>query len=365
MRVPFSHLGSQFQGGQPIFESIKALVETGDFTLGKAVEEFETRIADYLGAGYAIGVNSGTDAIKLSLKALGIGHGDEVITAANTFWATIGAINEVNATPVLVDVDDTFCIAPEKIEAAITPKTKAIIPVHLTGNLADMDTILDIASHHGLCVVEDACQAIGAKLNGKSAGTMGDTGAFSLHPLKNLNVWGDGGFIVTDRIEIADKLRLLRNHGLSGRDTVEIFGCNSRLDTLQAIVALEQIPNLDQVTAARRNNADYYSEHLAEVVGVRTPLVLKGADPVWHLYQILCLHQDKLEKFLFKAGVEAKVHYRRYPYRQAPMANLCDAYQYRQADYHSRTVLSLPVHQYLKEEKLEYVVKKIREFYKE
>ena len=236
MKVRYSYLPQQFAEIDDLLAEIKAFVPTGDFTLGKPLTEFEERFAKLIGSRYAIGVGSGTDAIKLGLKAVGVGHGDEVITAANTFIATVGAINEVGARPVFVDCDDTFCMDVSRLEAAITPKTKAIVPVQFTGYLTDMEKLMPIARRHGLPVVEDACQGILAAQNGRNGGTWGATGAFSLHPLKNLNVWSDGGVVVTDDPELDRKLRLLRNHGMRNRDEYELLGYNSRLDTIQAIV---------------------------------------------------------------------------------------------------------------------------------
>lgn len=223
MKVRYSYLPEQFADPAEIFEEMRKLVATGDFTLGKPVQEFERRFAALIGVKHAIGVGSGTDGLKLALKAAGIGHGDEVITAANTFVSSVGAINEIGATPVLVDVDDSFCLAADQLEAAITPRTKAILPVHLTGNVCDMPAVMAIARRHRLAVVEDACQAILAEFDGKRAGTWGVAAGFSFHPLKNLNIWGDGGAVVTDDDAVAERLRLLRNHGLKDRDRVEIL----------------------------------------------------------------------------------------------------------------------------------------------
>src|SRR5439155_15376400 len=202
------------------------LVKTGDLTLGVPVREFEQRFAELCGIPYAIGVGTGTDAIAMSLKALGIGAGDEVITTPTTFIATVGAIVMTGARPVFVDSEDGFVIDPSKIEAAITPRTKAIVPVHYTGNVADMPAIMEIASGRNLLVVEDACQAIMASLGGKPVGSGGEPACVSLHPLNALNVGGDGGDIITRSQELADKLRLYRNHGLVARDEVRMFGIN-------------------------------------------------------------------------------------------------------------------------------------------
>ena len=221
MQVRYSYLEQQFSDCEELWAELKKFVKTGDFTLGYPLVEFENAFANLIGTNYAIGVNSGTDAIKLSLKALDIGIGDQVVTAANTFVATVGAIAEIGATPVFVDCDDTFCLDTSKLEDAITENTKAILPVHYTGYMTNMVALKPIADKYNLPVIEDACQAILGDIDGRRAGTWGLSGAFSLHPLKNLNVWSDGGVIVTDSDHFASHLRLLRNHGLSDRDTGE------------------------------------------------------------------------------------------------------------------------------------------------
>jgi dTDP-3-amino-2,3,6-trideoxy-4-keto-D-glucose/dTDP-3-amino-3,4,6-trideoxy-alpha-D-glucose/dTDP-2,6-dideoxy-D-kanosamine transaminase len=255
MKVRYSYLPQQFAEPAAILDEIRKVAAAGDFTLGKPVVEFERRFAAMIGVKHAIGVGSGTDSLKLALKAAGIERGDEVITAANTFVSSVGAINEIGAVPVLVDADDSFCLATDLLESAITPRTKAIMPVHLTGNVCDMPAVMAIAGRHGLAVVEDACQAILGEFEGKRAGTWGVASGFSLHPLKNLNVWGDGGVVVTDDDVVAEHLRQLRNHGLKDRDTVEILGYNSRLDSVQAIVGNWLIGSVEQITAQRIENA--------------------------------------------------------------------------------------------------------------
>jgi dTDP-4-amino-4,6-dideoxygalactose transaminase len=233
MRVAYSYLREQFADSEAILRDIKALLESTEFTLGPAVRQFEESFAALIGSRYAVGVGTGTDALSLSLKSLGVGPGDEVISAPNSFIATTGAIVAVGARPVYVDVGEDFNLDPESITAAITSRTRALMPVHYAGHPAGMDRITQIAREHGLPIVEDACQAIGAEIGGRRVGTFGVTAGFSLHPLKNLNVWGDGGVIVTDSAEVCERLRLLRNHGLRNRDDVEIFGVNSRLDEVR------------------------------------------------------------------------------------------------------------------------------------
>ena len=222
MKVRYSYLNQQFSNCNDLWFKLKKFVSTGDFTLGKELEIFEKNFAKLIGSKYAVGVNSGTDAIKLSLKALNIKSGDEVITAANTFVATVGAIVEIGAKPIFVDCDDTFCMNVNLLERKITKKTKAIVPVHFTGYMTNMPHLTKIAKKFNIPIVEDACQSILGSINNKNAGTWCDFGAFSLHPLKNINVWSDGGIITTSNKKYYKKLKLLRNHGLKNRDQVEI-----------------------------------------------------------------------------------------------------------------------------------------------
>ncbi len=243
MKVRYSYLEQQFENCDDLWEELKSFVKTGDFTLGKPLLEFEEKFASLIGTKYGIGVNSGTDAIKIPLKAIGIKKDDEVITAANTFVATVGAIAELGAKPVFVDCNDTFCMDVDLLERAITEKTKAIVPVHFTGYMTDMNKVLRISNKYNLPVIEDACQSILGSIDGKNAGTWSEAGSFSLHPLKNLNVWSDGGIIVTNDKKLAEKCKLLRNHGMIDRDTIGILGFNSRLDTIQAVVGNWLIPH--------------------------------------------------------------------------------------------------------------------------
>ena len=303
MRVPFSYLKEQFKDYQVYLDKISEVVITGDYTLGQAVSEFEGRFASLLGAKYAIGVNSGTDALFLSLKAIGVGPGDEVITTPNTFIATVGAIVASGAHPVFVDCNDEYVINADLIEQAITSRTKAILPVHYAGVAADMDQIMTVAHRHGLPVIEDACQAILGAVNGKSAGTFGLTGAFSLHPLKNLNVWGDSGVIVTDSKEIRERLVLLRNHGLINRDEVACFGYNSRLDTIQAAVGNCLIQEIHWITETRLKWANRLDQALSQHVGcITVPYRRPHKHYVHHLYMVQAQDRDNLLAFLQKSG---------------------------------------------------------------
>lgn len=364
MKVRFSLLPQQFAEPDAILAEIRQLVASGDFTLGKPVDEFEQMFAELTGNRHAIGVGSGTDAIKVPLKALGIGPGDEVITAANTFIATVGAINEVGGRSVLVDVDDTFCIDPDKIEAAITPRTKAIVPVHLTGGVADMARIMAIAEKHGLKVVEDGCQSLLAERHGKRVGSWGNATAYSMHPLKILNVWGDAGIVVTDDDALADTMRKLRNHGLKNRDEIEMLGYNTRLDSLQAIVGKSMVRQARDIVSGRAAAADYYDAALAGIPQIRIPPRGDGVSHVFLLYMVFAEDRDGLHRYLLEQGVEAKVHYPIPLYHQQGLAHL----GYRPGDFpvtdaQAKSIITFPLDQYLSRAEQDAVVKAVRNFY--
>ena len=364
MRVRYSYLAQQFADCEDLWQELRAFVPTGDFTLGKPLDEFERRFAQLIGTRHAIGVNSGTDALKLSLKVLGIGPGDEVITAANTFVATVGAICEVGATPVFVDCNDTFCMDVDLVERAITPRTKAIMQVHFTGYMTDMNALMPIAKRHALPIVEDACQSILGALDGKNAGTWGRTGAFSLHPLKNINVWSDGGVITTDEDELAAELRLLRNHGLAGRDTVVRMGYNSRLDTLQAVVGNWLIPKAHDIAMARIANAAYYDRHLGALDGIRIPPRLANMRTVYHLYIVFARDRDALLAHCLDNGIEAKVHYPVPIYRQPALAHLGHrAGDFPVSDRHTGEIITFPCDQHLSRQEMDHVIATVRSFY--
>ena len=365
MEVPYSYLPRQFANLDPFLEDIRQLATSGDFTLGKAIGEFEERFARLCGLPYAVGVGSGTDALILSLKMVGVGPGDEVITSPNTFVATVGAIAMTGATPVFVDNGDDYTIDVTKIEAAITPKTKALLPVHLTGHPADMPAVMEIANRRGIKVVEDAAQAILASIDGQHVGSWGETAGFSLHPLKNLNVWGDGGVIVTRSPEMNEKLRLFRNHGLGNRDEVLMWGHNSRLDSLQAVVANRLIDQTKSITQTRIDNAAFYDNAFSDLGEyVVIPPRRSNVKQVYHTYVIRVSDRDSLHSYLMDKGIRAKVHY------PIPL-HLQEAAQplgYREGDFpvceeHCRTIISLPVHEHLTQEELAYTATKLREFY--
>ncbi len=365
MKVPFSYLDRQFNDLDGYLADIRALVQSGDFTLGRAVERFESQVAEFVGTRHAIGVGSGTDALAMSLRMLDVGPGDEVITCANTFIATVGAIVMTGARPVLVDSENGYVMDTDRLEAAITPRTKAIVPVHYTGNMADMPRILRVADARGIPVVEDACQALGASIKGRKAGAWGRAGTFSFHPLKNLNVWGDAGMIVTSDDALADRLRLYRNHGLRTRDEVESFGINCRLDSLQAVIGSRLMGQVQAITEAKRRHAAFLDAAFKDLAGaIEVPVRRPGVVHVFHLYVVRAESRDALLKHLHARGVEAKVHYPIPVHRQPAARGLGYAEgSFPVAEAHGRTAITLPAHQHLTDVELRHVAGCVREFY--
>lgn len=291
-------------------DAIARVLRSGQFILGPEVAAFEAEAASYLGVKHAIGVNSGTDALVIGLRALGIGPGDEVITTPFSFFATAESISNVGAKPVFVDIEEaSFNLDPTLIEAAITPNTKAIMPVHLYGRPCAMDAILDVAKRHRLKVIEDCAQAFGASYRGRRAGSLGDLGAFSFYPTKNLGAFGDGGLIVTDDDVLAERCRMLRCHGERRRYLSEAFGYNSRLDALQAAILRVKLPHIDAWNAQRREVAARYNDLLSHMPGVITPEITDGH--IFHQYTIRLLEADRnsVQQALAEQGIGTMVYY--------------------------------------------------------
>jgi aminotransferase EvaB len=343
---------------------LRALVASGDFILGKPVAEFEAMFAEMLGVKYAIGVGSGTDALKIPLRAAGIGRDDEVVTCANTFWATVGAIAEVGARPVFVDCTDDFGMDLDRLEAAIGPRTKAIMPVHLTGDVLDMPRLMAIADRHGLPVIEDACQSLMGEVDGHKAGTFGLAAGFSMHPLKIINVWGDAGVIVTDDPEMDRLCRLLRNHGLRNRDEMEILGYNTRLDSVQAVVGKWIVRQTADIAVRRNANAAHYDLGFKDIPQVRIPPRNPRTKHVYLLYILFVEDRDALLRYCLDAGIEAKVHYPIPVYQQKALGFL----GYRPGDFpvadrHAAETISFPVDQHLSREEQDYIIDVVNTFY--
>ena len=306
-------MDSKRQYAQIGAEAEKAVCEvmrSGCYILGPNVKALESELASYIGCKYTVALNSGTDALHIALRALNIGAGDEVITTAFTFVATAEAIGMVGAKPVFVDIDpDTFNIDPKEIEKAITPKTKAIIPVHLYGQPCDMDAIMDIAHRHNLKVVEDCCQAIGALYKGKMVGTFGDIGCYSFYPTKNLGTMGDGGLCTVNSEELRDHLIALRNHGSMVRYHNDELGINSRLDEIQAAILRVKAKYIDEWNSKRREHAAYYNDLFSKCSDIQTPKELDDTYCVYHQYTVKIPNRDEVHKMLGEAGIGAMLYY--------------------------------------------------------
>lgn len=365
MQVKYSYLDQQFAEVESYFEDLRRLVKSGEFTLGPFVEEFERKFARYIGIKHAIGTNSGTDALILALKAVGVKRGDEVITVPNTFIATVGAIVAVGARPVFVDCDERYNIDVNRVSETITARTRAILPVYWAGCPPDIEAIVDVAEDHGLPVVEDACPAVGAKVNGRSAGTFGKVNAFSMHPLKPLNVWGDGGIVVTDDDEAAAFLRLYHNHGLKDRDHVEIWGVNTRLQPVQAVVASRLLDEIEAVVEARIRNARRLDSGLSDLKEfVRIPPRPPQYREVYQLYLVSADRRDELLAYLISRGIDVKVHYPIPLHLQVAAKGL----GYKRGDFpvcerQAKEIITLPAHQYVTADQIDYSVDQIHSFY--
>ena len=364
LAINHNYLDQQFSDHEVIWAKMREVVIRGDFTLGSEVDLLEKEYAHISGTNHAIGVGSGTDALFLSLKALGVGEGDEVITTAFTFYATIGAIVTAGAKPVFCDIRADYNIDPLEIEAKITPATKAILPVHWSGKPCDMDAIEGIARKYNLAIVGDACHAISATYKGRTAGSLGTLACFSFHPLKNLNVWGDGGIITTNSDELADKLRLMRNHGLVGRDECHMFAYNSRLDTIQAVVARHLLEKINYITESRVAHADYFDKKLSSVSQIIIPKRDSDIYQVYHIYSICCQRRSELQNYLIENGVDAKVHYP-IPMHLQPAA---DYLGHKKGDFPiaetiADNTISLPVHEFISRAQQEHVINLIKAFY--
>ncbi|MEW6740158.1 MAG: DegT/DnrJ/EryC1/StrS family aminotransferase [Nitrospirota bacterium] len=351
---------------EEIDAAISKVLDKGWYVLGEEVETFEKEFADYIGVNYGIGVGSGTEAIHLALKACGIEHGDEVITVSHTAVATVAAIELAGGTPAFVDIEpEYYTIDVMKLESAINKKTKAIIPVHLYGQPADIDAIIEVARKHNLKVIEDCAQAHGAMYKGKRVGSFGDMACFSFYPTKNLGAMGDGGMVVTNSSKLSEKARLLREYGWAQRYVSHVTGWNSRLDEIQAAVLRIKLRYLDSDNAKRSRLASIYSRELSSVENITLPCERQDSTHVFHLYVIRSEQRDKLQSFLKSRGVGALVHY------PVPV-HLQPAYEHRlyadiplvETERSAREVLSLPMYPELSEEDVRVVVECIREFSK-
>lgn len=397
MNIPLLDLRAQYELiRDEIQSSINEVLESSQFIIGKNVKEFEKEIAHFIGTKYAISCGNGTDALILALEALGIGEGDEVITTPYTFFATAEAISKVGATPVFVDVDkDTYNINSNLIEEKITSKTKAIIPVHIFGQPADMDKIMEISKKYKLYIVEDACQAIGAKYNDKMCGSIGDIGCFSFFPTKNLGAYGDGGILTTNSEKLAKILTALRVHGSgqAGKDAYNLINSiketnilnssnddtiynpakyynylvahNTRLDEIQAAILRVKLKYLKKWNQRRKELALRYNEKL-EGLPVITPKILEKVDTVYHLYILQANERDKLTSYLMDSGISTGIYYPVPLHLQRVYENL----NYTKGDmpvaeYLSNRTFALPLYPELSEQHQDYIINKIKEFFEE
>jgi dTDP-4-amino-4,6-dideoxygalactose transaminase len=331
-------------------QAASRVLRSGAFILGPEVSAFESEAAKLLNVGHAIGVNSGTDALVIALRALEIGPGDEVITSPFTFIASAEAIDLVGATTVFADVNpDTFCMDAAAVEAAVTPKTKAIVPVHLFGHSADMDALHQVAEQHGLKVLEDAAQVIGGTYNGRTCGSMGHLAAFSFYPTKNLGACGDGGMITTNDDDLADRVKMLRGHGSKGREQHVMVGYNSRLDSLQAAFLRVKLPHLSKFNDGRRAVAARYDAALASVDGIETPFIAGGIHHVYHQYTVRILNgkRDAVREALATDGIGSMVYYLN-PLHTLPVYKAGGG-SFPVSERLATEVLSLPVYPHLPE----------------
>ncbi len=366
MKINFVDIQKQYKQHEKEFDdAIKKVLLKGDFILGEEVATFEKEFAVFCEVKHCIGVASGTDALFLSLLALGIGSGDEVITAANTFIATTRAIQMTGASPVLVEMNpQTYNIDVTKIEKAITKKTKVILPVHLYGQPADMDPIIKIAKKYSLRIVEDAAQAQGATYKGKRIGGIGDITGFSFYPGKNLGAYGDAGAITTNNKTLAEKVKLLRDWGTNVKYYHEIPGYNSRLDTIQAAVLRVKLRYLEKWNKRRNDIAKRYDQLFQKTEFV-VPYILPDAESVYHLYLIQVQKRDVLLSYLKKHGIYAGIHYPIPLHLQKANKNL----GYKKGDFplteaYTKKIISLPIHPELTNDEVDYIVEKVKDFYK-
>ncbi len=363
MQIPWMDFSHQFNGQKQVYwRLIQQLNRRGDFILGEEVARFEQEFAKYCGARYGIGVNSGTDAMWLSLTALGIGPGDEVITSSFTYIATAIAIALAGAKPVLVDIDPvSYNLNPKQAADAVTPKTKAILPVHLYGQAADMMELKALAKRRKLWLIEDAAQAHGAEYRNRKVGNLGDVGCFSFYPTKNLGCWGDGGIVVTNLKSAADRLRMLRDHGRKEKYLNLVPGQNSRLDTLQAAILRVKLKSLDRWNQKRRELARYYTRQIQKhAPGVVTPVEQPGKDHVYHLYVVRVKNRDQIQSRLASRGIQTVVNYPKPYYLQPAFRYL----GYRRGAFPvteqvSDEVLSLPLYPDLSKQKIDYIVRQL------
>ncbi|MHB8543818.1 MAG: DegT/DnrJ/EryC1/StrS family aminotransferase [Leptospirales bacterium] len=364
MKVPFLDLGIAYEELKPEIDcAVHRVLSSGCYILGSEVELFEQEFAGFCGSRDCVGVANGLDALYLALRALGVGQGDEVIVPSNTYIATWLAVSQTGATPVPVEpIESTYNLDPERIKSAINGRTKVILPVHLYGQPADLDPILEIARSYGLRVLEDAAQAHGASYKGRRIGSHGDMVAWSFYPGKNLGAMGDGGAVTTDNPELADQIRVLRNYGSRVKYINEVQGINSRLDPIQAAILRVKLAHLLEWNTRRRQIAGRYGKDLLDLE-MTLPDVLSDTDPSWHLYVVRHPERDRLQKHLEQAGVATLIHYPVPPHLQCAYQGMnLPAGSFPIAERIARETLSLPMGPHLKEDQMLYVIETLGKF---
>jgi dTDP-4-amino-4,6-dideoxygalactose transaminase len=363
--IPYVNLAAQHQPLKAeLLRAVGNVLDEGQFILGPAVSDLESQFARLCGTTHAIGVNSGMDALVLALRALDIGEGDEVITAPNSFVASTSCIRLAGARPVFADVGDDYNLDPAQVARAITPRTRAILPIHLTGRPCDMDALLEIAAQHRLAVVEDCAQAVMAEYKGRRVGSFGAFGCFSLHPLKNLNACGDGGVLTTNDTALYEKLLVMRNLGLRTRDDCTMWSGNSRLDTMQAAIVSVKLRHLHDWTRRRRENAAFYRRALSAVDGIRIPVEAAHTAPVYHTFVVQAERRDELRTFLAARDIGTAIHYPVPIHLSTAGQSLGYARgSFPVTEHQASRILSLPIYPELTEDDLGHVTQAIGEFY--
>lgn len=365
MNIQFVDLRKQYAPfKEEILSGIEQVLDGMHLFLGENVQQLEKEFAEFCGAAHGIGVSDGTTALNIILRAMDIGPGDEVITVSHSFIATAEAILLTGAKPVFTDIDpSTYLMDVSQIEALITPKTKAILPVHLYGQTVDMNPLLDIASRYGLHVIEDACQAHGAEYKGKKAGSLGDAAAFSFYYSKNLGAYGEGGFVSTNNSGLAEKIRMIRDHGSGTRYHHDLLGLNGRLDEIQAVILRAKLPHLSAWNTKRREHAHLYNEAL-KGTPVAVPIEQQGTTAVYHLYVVSTPRRDELQAFLREKGIATGIHYPIPIHLQNAMASL--GYKRGDLPVTERAVeqiLSLPMFAELEDNEINYITDSIKAFF--
>ncbi len=363
MHVPFINLGLQYiRFRKKILNKFDAISKNGNYVLGEELEIFEKNFAQFCNTKYALGLNSGSDALTFSLLSQNIGYGDEVIIPGNSFIATAWSVANVGAKIIFSDVNDDLNISVEHVKKLINKKTKAIIPVHLTGKICEIEKLLEIAKHYKIKIIEDAAQAIGAEYNNKKAGSFGITGCFSLHPLKNLHVHGDGGMLTTNKKNVYEYVKKIRNHGLINRDSAVLWGYNSRLDNIQAAIGNIKLKKLNNLNNNFVRIAKTYNKKLSKFVDV--PYIERNKFSVYHRYIIKTKYRDKLMKYLTEKNIETKIHYP-IPLHLQPVAKNLNFKRgsLPNVERLSKRILSLPIYPELTKDQQNYVIKNILNFF--